>query len=307
MLTTIGLQAFQQTGLTSIAFPASVTEIGSNAFYNASALAELAFLSDAAPTVGDNAFTGVASSAKAIIKTGATGFTATGNPARWNGIAVEEYQGGYPTYVLAKAEQARLAAIAEQARLAALAEQARLAALAEQARLAAVAAAELASRTVSAKNSFSGKSLAQRTGVQVVSPMAGVTFAIAGGSKKVCTKSGSKIKTVAAGNCVVTFTVQEPTPAGQKLSKSLVVGEIGSSSSWKAKTNYSISAVASGSDVVRSSSAKLSMTVAKSSKSICSKSGSNLKMLKAGTCNVTFTVQEPKPAATKTSKTFVVN
>jgi hypothetical protein len=305
MLTTIGPEAFKQTGLTSITFPASVTEIGSNAFNNASALAELAFLSDAAPTVGDNAFIGVASSAKAIIKTGATGFTATGNPARWNGIAVEEYQGGYPAYVLAKAEQARLAAIAEQARIAAIAEQARLAAIAEQARL--EAAAELASRTVSAKNSFSGKSLAQRTGVQVVSPKAGVTFAIAGGSKKVCTKSGSKIKTVAAGNCVVTFTVQEPTPAGQKLSKSLVVGEIGSSSSWKAKTNYSISAVASGSDVVRSSSAKLSMTVAKSSKSICSKSGSNLKMLKAGTCNVTFTVQEPKPAATKTSKTFVVN
>jgi hypothetical protein len=305
MLTTIGPEAFKQTGLTSITFPASVTEIGSNAFNNASALAELAFLSDAAPTVGDNAFIGVASSAKAIIKTGATGFTATGNPARWNGIAVEEYQGGYPAYVLAKAEQARLAAIAEQARIAAIAEQARLAAIAEQARL--EAAAELASRTVSAKNSFSANSLAQRTGVKIVSPKAAVTLAIAGGSKKVCTKSGSKLKTISAGNCVVTFTVQEPMPNAQKVSKSLVIGAAGTGSTWNAKSKYSIGSVASATDVARSARAKLTMTVSKSTKSVCAKSGSNLKMLKPGICNLTFTVQEPKPAATKTSKTFVVN
>jgi hypothetical protein len=32
----------------------------------------------------------------------------------------------------------------------------------------------------------------------------------------------------------------------------------------------------------------------------------NLKMLKPGTCNVRFTVQEPTPKATKTVKTLVV-
>jgi hypothetical protein len=195
------------------------------------------------------------------------------------------------------------AARAEQARIA---EQARLAALAEQARLEAVAA-ELASRTVSAKNSFSAKTLAQRTGVQIVSPKVAVTLSIAGGSKRVCTKSGSKLKTVAAGNCVVTFTVQEPTPSAQKVSKSLVIGAAGTGSTWNAKSKYSIGSVASASDVARSARAKLTMNVSKSSKSVCAKSGSSLKMLKPGICNLTFTVQEPKPAATKATKTFVVN
>jgi uncharacterized repeat protein (TIGR02543 family) len=58
--------------------------------------------------------------------------------------------------------------------------------------------------------------------------------------------------------------------------------------------------------------AKITIKVAKSSKKICTKSGSSLKTLKAGKCEVTFTVQEPKPKkgkkpkATKTVKTLVV-
>jgi hypothetical protein len=61
-----------------------------------------------------------------------------------------------------------------------------------------------------------------------------------------------------------------------------------------------------------SSKAKVTFKVAKSSSKVCTKSGSKLKTLKAGNCNVTFTVQEPKPKkgkkpkATKTVKTFVV-
>ena len=320
-VTSIGMYAFHESGLTSITIPANVTSIGGHAFRGSSALASVTFLGDTEPTVSAQAFTELASSAKAIIKSGATDFTAEGSPLRWNGLEVVRNSADVAA---AAAEHARIdadqvaelariqaAAAAELARIAAAAEQARIAAAAaaaaEQARIAAAAAAELASRTVPAKTTYTANTLAQRTGVQVVSPKAKVTLAIASGSKKVCTKSGSKIKTVAAGNCVLTLTVQEPTPSAQKISKSLVVGGADSSSSRKAKNNYSISAVASSSDVSRSSSAKLSMTVSKSSKGICAKSGSNLKMLKAGTCNVTFTVQEPKPAATKTTKTFVVN
>jgi uncharacterized repeat protein (TIGR02543 family) len=80
-------------------------------------------------------------------------------------------------------------------------------------------AAELASRTVGAKKKFAAKSLAQQTGVVIVSPKAKVTFKVAKSSKKVCTKSGSKLKTLSAGTCVVTFTVQEPKPKKGKKPK----------------------------------------------------------------------------------------
>jgi len=170
---------------------------------------------------------------------------------------------------------------------------------------AAAAAAELASRTISAKQKYSLRSLANQTGIKIVSPKAKVTTTVAGSSKKVCTKSGSTLKTLVAGNCVVTYTIQEPKQT-IKTSKSFAVGEVGSGSALSAKSSYSMNAIASANGISRSAKGKLSMTVAKSSKGICSKSGSNLKMIKAGTCNVTFTVNEPQPAATKTTKTFVV-
>ena len=83
----------------------------------------------------------------------------------------------------------------------------------------AAVAAELASRTVGAKKKFAAKSLAQQTGVVIVSPKAKVSFKVAKSSKKVCTKSGSKLKTLSAGTCVVTFTVQEPKPKKGKKPK----------------------------------------------------------------------------------------
>ena len=81
------------------------------------------------------------------------------------------------------------------------------------------AAAELASRTVSAKKKYSAKSLAVQVGVKTVSPKAAVSISVAKSSKKVCTKSGSRLKTLTAGNCVVTITVQEPKPKGGKKPK----------------------------------------------------------------------------------------
>lgn len=180
------------------------------------------------------------------------------------------------------------------------------AAAAEQARIAAAAAAELASRTISAKKSYSTKALAKRVGVPIVARNASVTVVVANGSKKVCAQSQSKLETSKAGRCVLTFTVQEPAPRALKVTKSLVIGNARSGSTWKENRSYSIAAIATGANVSRSSKAKLTMSVSKSSKDVCFKSGLNLKMLKPGTCNVTFTVQEPTPKATKTTKTFVV-
>jgi hypothetical protein len=61
-----------------------------------------------------------------------------------------------------------------------------------------------------------------------------------------------------------------------------------------------------------SSKAKVTFTVASSSRKICVKSGTSLRTLKKGNCRVTFTVQEPKPKKGKalkprrTTKTLVV-
>ena len=332
-VTSIGDYAFHEGGLSSITIPANVTSIASNAFRGSSSLASVIFLGDTEPTVGVVAFTELASSAKAIIKSGATGFTATGLPLRWNGLEVVRNSADVAAAAAeharidadqvaelariqaaaAAAELARIqaaAAAAELARIAAAAEQARIAAVAaaaaEQARIAAEAAAELASRTVSAKKSYSAKSLAKRAGVKIVSPKAAVTFAISGKSKKVCTVTDSKLEMLKSGNCIVTYTIQEPQRT-LNVKKNLVVGGVGSGSTWITKKTYSVGALASGSNISRSSKAKLTMNVSKSSEEICAKSGTRLKMLKPGTCNVTFTVQEPKPAATKTTKTFVVN
>jgi uncharacterized repeat protein (TIGR02543 family) len=84
---------------------------------------------------------------------------------------------------------------------------------------AARAAADLSARTVSAKKSFSAKLLAKRVGIVIVSPRASVSIAVAKSSKRICTKSGSKLRTLKAGNCVVTFTVQEPKPKKGKKPK----------------------------------------------------------------------------------------
>ena len=77
----------------------------------------------------------------------------------------------------------------------------------------------LAARTVSAKKKFSAKSLAKQVGVTIVSSKATVSISAAKSYKKVCTKSGAKLRTLKAGNCVVTFTVQEPKPKKGKKPK----------------------------------------------------------------------------------------
>ena len=61
--------------------------------------------------------------------------------------------------------------------------------------------------------------MASKTGVTIVSSKVKVSISVAKPSKSVCAKSGSKLKTLRAGSCVVIFTVQEPKPKGGKKPK----------------------------------------------------------------------------------------
>jgi hypothetical protein len=81
------------------------------------------------------------------------------------------------------------------------------------------AAAKLDARTVTAKKKYAAKSLAKQVGIKTVSSKATVTMSAAKSSKKICAISKSKLSTLKAGNCVVTFTVQEPKPKNGKLPK----------------------------------------------------------------------------------------
>ena len=190
-VTSIGSTSFAEaTALTSITIPASVTSIGWYAFENATALKAVNFLGNA-PVVGDDAFLNVGAGAKALVTASATGFGPAG--ATWNRLIVEFVA---PQIVDTPISNTPTVDLVAQA-----------------------AAAELASRTIGFKKKYAAKSLAQQTGVPIVSPKAKVTFKVAKSAKKVCTKSGSKLKTLKAGNCIVTFTVQEPKPKKGKKPK----------------------------------------------------------------------------------------
>ncbi len=87
-LTSIGYYSFSfAESLTSIRIPASVTSINDYAFDNATSLISVYFLGNA-PSVGSDAFSFVANGAKAVIKSGATGFSNEGQI--WNGLIVED-------------------------------------------------------------------------------------------------------------------------------------------------------------------------------------------------------------------------
>ena len=88
-VTSIGEKAFKYSSLQSATIPSSVTSIGDQAFAESLLLTSAYFLGNAPATVGTEAFLNTASGAKAYIKSGATGFTTSGTPALWNGLAVE--------------------------------------------------------------------------------------------------------------------------------------------------------------------------------------------------------------------------
>jgi streptogramin lyase len=69
---------------------------------------------------------------------------------------------------------------------------------------------------IGAKKTYVAKSLAKLVGVAIVSSKAVVTLSPSKATSKVCTLSSSKLKTLKAGNCTLTITVQEPTPKNGK-------------------------------------------------------------------------------------------
>lgn len=77
------------TSLTIITIPAGVTSIGNYAFNGASSLASVRFLSATAPTVGTtNAFSSVATGARAIVNDSATKASFPLVGGKWNGLSV---------------------------------------------------------------------------------------------------------------------------------------------------------------------------------------------------------------------------
>ncbi len=82
---------------------------------------------------------------------------------------------------------------------------------------------------VAAKKFYDSKTLAKRYSVKVISSRATVTISVSKLSKNVCTVYKSKLKTIKAGKCIVTFTVQEPklktgkTPKAIKTTKVIAI------------------------------------------------------------------------------------
>ena len=80
-LQSIGIGAFQYSGLTSIAIPASVTTIGDNAFYSTSSLASVTFGSGSLlQSIGSQAFQ-------------STGLTSIDIPASVTSIGTQAFRG----------------------------------------------------------------------------------------------------------------------------------------------------------------------------------------------------------------------
>jgi hypothetical protein len=92
-----------------------------------------------------------------------------------------------------------------------------------------IPALTISPQVVAAKKTYAARSLVKTVGLKNVSTKANISISVAESSKMVCTKSGSKLKTLNPGNCVVTFTVQEPKskkgkkPKATKTVKTLVV------------------------------------------------------------------------------------
>jgi uncharacterized repeat protein (TIGR02543 family) len=87
--TSIRRSAFKDAQyIQSVYVPTSVTSIQTLGFSRASNLATVYFLGNAPTSVGSDAFSFVANGAKAVIKSGATGFSNEGQI--WNGLIVED-------------------------------------------------------------------------------------------------------------------------------------------------------------------------------------------------------------------------
>jgi uncharacterized repeat protein (TIGR02543 family) len=301
-VTYIGRFTFSRTSITSITIPASVTSIGDDAFFLASSLITVNFLGNA-PTTSSSAFAYGHRGLKAYIGPNATGFTAPGT--RWNGLVVIGANSNAITYwpnrgsfpadfsfiVVEEFETGKL-----------------ITAPPPPTREGFTFAGWLDSDTSSRiefpfiPNSPVDKTLfalwdplptSQPTPNPVAPPSPQVPIV---DSQPPAENIHSVIPTPKPDSAIqVADEVKELMPT-------MGVNE-----------NQGARVLATRLGVpIASSKAKVTFKVSKSSKQVCTKSGSKLKTLKAGNCVVTFTVQEPKskkgkkPKATKTVKTLVV-
>jgi uncharacterized repeat protein (TIGR02543 family) len=239
-VTSIGEEAFRaQNALTSVTIPASVTSIGRDAFWSTQSLTSVYFLGNAPANIGTTPFLSVASGAKAYINSGATGFGSAGDG--WNGLIVEvgvytvSYNTNGGSNISAQGFRGNIAEPSVPTRtgytfagwsatdggsvLTFPYTPTSNSDFTLFANWTALALTDLAKLTFSAKKKYAIKPLAQKVGVTIVSSKATVSFKVAKSSSKICTKSGSKLKTLKAGNCIVTFTVQEPKPKKGKKPK----------------------------------------------------------------------------------------
>ena len=227
-LVSIGDYAFSgATSLTSVTIPASVTSIGDSAFADATALVSVYFLGNK-PTVGTNTFSNIASGAKAYVAPGATGFDALGTTSPLNGLIVEVV-GATPTPVVDAPTPVTSTTAPVVNNSNTIIETATPAAPVVDDSAVRAAEADLVARTIGKKKSYVVKTLAKRVGIKIVSSKATVSLTVSKTSKKICVFAKSKLSTLKAGKCIVTFTVQEPTPKkgkkpkAKKTAKTLVV------------------------------------------------------------------------------------
>lgn len=78
-----------------------------------------------------------------------------------------------------------------------------------------------ATKVIFAKKTYTAKTLANRFGVKIVSSRATVTISVSKSSKRICAVSKSKLITLKAGKCIVTFKVQEPRSKKGKIPKAI--------------------------------------------------------------------------------------
>jgi len=213
---------------TRITIPASVTRIDDEVFSGATALINLVFLGNAPPTIGYRVFFNVAERAKANITPIATGFANVGHT--WNGLIVEiglntpGAQNPDPVVDTPGPKKPppsgeTPAPVTETPAASTPAPVANTPASAVNTSAARAAAAVLAAKILGFKKSFVIKTLAKRVGIKIVSSKATVSLLVSKLSKKICFVSKSKLSTLKAGKCNVTFTVQEPTPKKGKKPK----------------------------------------------------------------------------------------
>ena len=188
-LESIASRAFKGTmSLSSITIPSGVSIIGALAFHRAEILKSVYFLGDA-PAVEAMAFADIGSDPTAYVGYSATGFPASGQA--WEGLTVEVAAAPVTLPV-----EGRVSAPGPQAPV-----------------------AEQKSITLTAKSRFKIRALAKLTGVQITSPKAIVSLKVAKASSRSCVTTGSILRTLKAGLCDVTFTVQEPKSTASKRPK----------------------------------------------------------------------------------------